>query len=230
MRKYTLLFIALLSITYIKAREPLDEFEVYERLIARKTQPGYKEGTPWTDDKVYVNTVEFFSIAPGYFRGSGCYGFMMDMMEYCSNYEYPIVRIDATYDNLPLIHVGDGIRLYNDSHSVVVLNVAIDGHTITVAEGNFNHSVHWGRVIDLSNPSSGVTYIASFWPNVNAGVGDCEIKSHVRDTAIFSLSGILLNKKYQTDQSVRDQLSELPKGYYIVKEGTKTYKVFNRGN
>jgi len=52
MRKYTLLFIALLSITYLKAQEPLDEFEVYDRLIARKTQPGYQEGTPWTNDKI----------------------------------------------------------------------------------------------------------------------------------------------------------------------------------
>ena len=55
MRKYTLLFIALLSITYLKAQEPVDEFEVYDRLIARKTQPGYQEGTPWTNDKMYVS-------------------------------------------------------------------------------------------------------------------------------------------------------------------------------
>ena len=154
----------------------------------------------------------------------------MDMMEYGSNYEYPIVRIDATCDNLPLIQVGDGVRLNNDTHSVVVLNVAIDGHTITVAEGNFNYSVHWGRVIDLADPSSGVTYIASFWPNVTASVSDCEIISRVRDIVIVSPSGIPVKSIYQTDLSVRDLLSELPKGYYIVKEGAKTYKVFSRGN
>ena len=230
MRKYTLLFIALLSITYLKAQEPLDEFEVYNRLIARKTQSGYQEGTPWTNDKMYVNTVEFFGYSPGYFTGRGCYGFMIDMMEYCSNYEYPITRIDATYDNLPLIQVGDGIRLNNDTHSVIVLDVAIDGHTVTVAEGNYNYSVHWGRVIDLADPSTGVTYIASFWPNVTAGVSDCEINTHVRDIAIVSPAGTLLKSVYHTEQSVRELLSELPKGYYIVKEGAKTYKVFNRGN
>ena len=229
MRKYTLLFIALLSIMYLKAQEPLDEFEVYNRLIARKMQPGYQEGTPWTNDNMYVNTVEFFGYTPGHFTGRGCFGFMMDMMEYCSTYKYPIVRIDATYDNLPIIQVGDGIRLKNDAHSVVVLDVAIDGHTITVAEGNFNYSVHWGRVIDLADPSSGVTYIASFWPNATAGVGDCEIISCVRDIAIFSPSGTMMKSIYQTDLSVQDLLSELPKGYYIVKEGTRTYKVFNSG-
>ena len=154
----------------------------------------------------------------------------MDMMEYGSNYEYPIVRIDATCDNLPLIQVGDGVRLNNDTHSVVVLDVGIDGHTITVAEGNFNYSVHWGRVIDLADPSSGVTYIASFWPNVTASVSDCEIISRVRDIVIVNPSGIPVKSIYQTDLSVRDLLSELPKGYYISKEGAKTYKVFSRGN
>ena len=52
---------------------------------------------------------------------------MMDMMEFCSGYEYPIERIEASYNNLPVIRVGDGIRINNDTHSVVVIKVEKTG-------------------------------------------------------------------------------------------------------
>ena len=47
------------------------------------------------------------------------------------------------------ISAGAILRINNDTHSVVVLKV--DGDKITVAEGNYNSSVHWGRVIDINN-------------------------------------------------------------------------------
>lgn len=131
---------------------------------------GYTEGTPWTNDipysfdDPYRNHVEFDGWPAGCYGGVGCFGFMMDMMEYASNYEYPIRIINGTYDNLPEIRVGDGVRLNNNGHSVVVLEVHPDGHTVTVAEGNFNNSVHWGRIIDLADPNNGFTNLATFWP------------------------------------------------------------------
>jgi hypothetical protein len=131
---------------------------------------GYSEGTPWTNDipyrrdDPYLNHVEFDGWPAGCYGGVGCFGFMMDMMEYASNYEYPIRLIYGTYDNLPEIRVGDGIRLDNNGHSVVVLEVHPDGHTVTVAEGNFNSTVHWGRIIDLADPNNGFYYLATFWP------------------------------------------------------------------
>ena len=131
---------------------------------------GYSEGTPWTNDipyrrdDPYLNRVEFDGWPAGCYGGVGCFGFMMDMMEYASNYEYPIRLIYGTYDNLPEIRVGDGIRLDNNGHSVVVLEVHPDGHTVTVAEGNFNSTVHWGRIIDLADPNNGFYYLATFWP------------------------------------------------------------------
>ena len=125
------------------AQTPLNEQEVYERLMERQYMEGYLEGTPWDNSHTYYNTVVFDGYNPGWYGGGGCFAFMMDMMEYASNYEYPIRIINGSYDNLPKIHVGDGVRVMNDCHSVVVLEV--DGTTVTVAEGNFNSSVHWGR-------------------------------------------------------------------------------------
>ena len=164
-RVLVVFFMATISVLTSFAQTPLNETDVYNRLMERQHMEGYTEGTPWDDDNhTYVNTVELFGVPAGWFTGTGCFAFMMDMMEYASNYEYPIREVDGTYNNLPKIRVGDGVRLYNNGHSVVVLEVAADGHTVTVAEGNMNSSVHWGRTIDLSDPNNGFTYIATFWP------------------------------------------------------------------
>ena len=211
------------------AQTPLNEQEVYERLMYRQYMEGYQEGTPWDDSNTYFNTVVFDGYSYGCYKGRACFAFMMDMMEYASNYEYPIRIIEGSYDNLPKIHVGDGVRVMNDCHSVVVLEV--DGTTVTVAEGNFNSSVHWGRTIDLANPAEGFTYIATFWPEVSntiaTGITDHDIDSPIRDLCIYHLNGTLIKRIPQTGESIKSVLSGLPKGFYIVKEATKTYKVYN---
>ena len=169
-RTLVVFFMATFSVLTSLAQMPLNETDVYNRLMERQSMDGYTEGTPWTNDipysfdDPYLNHVEFDGWPAGCYGGVGCFGFMMDMMEYASNYEYPIRIINGTYDNLPEIRVGDGIRLNNNGHSVVVLEVHPDGHTVTVAEGNFNSSVHWGRIIDLADPNNGFYYLATFWP------------------------------------------------------------------
>ena len=169
-RALVVLIMASVSILTSLAQTPLNETDVYNRLMERQYMAGYSEGTPWTNDipyrrdDPYLNHVEFDGWPAGCYGGAGCFGFMMDMMEDASNYEYPIRLIYGTYDNLPEIRVGDGIRLDNNGHSVVVLEVHPDGHTVTVAEGNFNSTVHWGRIIDLADPNNGFYYLATFWP------------------------------------------------------------------
>ena len=164
-RSLVVFIIATISVLTSLAQTPLNETEVYERIMARKNMEGYTQGTPWDDSNHrYTNTVEFFGYRPGSFSGTGCYAFMMDMMEYASNYEYPIRRVNGSYNNLPEIHIGDGVRLKNNTHSVVVIGIDDDGHTVTVAEGNLNSAVYWGRKIDLADPDRGFTYLATFWP------------------------------------------------------------------
>ncbi len=209
------------------AQTPLNEQEVHNRLMERQYMEGYQEGTPWDNSHTYYNTVVFDGYNPGWYGGRGCFAFMMDMMEYASNYEYPIRIVNGSYDNLPKIRVGDGVRVMNDCHSVVVLEV--DGTTVTVAEGNFNSSVHWGRKIDLADPFEGFTYVATFWPEESNTIatGITDIDSPIRDLCIYNLNGTLMKRIPQTGVSIKFVLSELPKGFYIVKEATKTYKVYN---
>ena len=211
------------------AQTPLNETEVYNRLISRKTTPGYTEGTSWTNANRYVNTVTFDGYPKGCYTGIACFAFMMDMMEYASNYEYPIRIVKGSYDNLPKLHVGDGVRLYNNGHSVVVLKV--NGTEVTVAEGNFNGMVKWGETYDLAAPYMGFNYIATFWPEesntIATGITDHDIDSPIRDLCFYHLNGTLIKRIPQTGESIKSVLSGLPNGFYIVKEATKTYKVYN---
>ena len=230
-RKILVSLIVAVSVLPMVAQTPLNETDVYNRLMSRKTQEGYTEGTPWDNSHLYYNKVVFDGYNLGCYTGGGCFGFMMDMMEYASNYEYPIRKVEGTYDNLPEIHVGDGVRFEGDYilHAVVVLKV--NGSSVTVAEGNFNSSVHWGRVIDLSDEYNCFKYIFTFWPEVSnaisTGITDNVNNSPTHDLRIYSLNGVLVKSISQTGLSVKTVLQELPKGFYVVKEATKTYKVYN---
>lgn len=229
-RKVFVTLIVVVSVLPSWAQTPLNEQEVYNRLISRKTQEGYTEGTPWDNSHLYKNKVTFDGIPAGYYTGGGCFGFMMDMMEYASNYEYPIRIIEGTYDNLPVIRVGDGVRLNNDGHSVVVLE-KISDHKVIVAEANYGGKVHWGREIDLAAEYNGFTNIATFWPEVSntiaTSITDLDNDSLIREVRIYSLNGTQIKHIQQTGLSIKTVLSELPKGFYLVKEATKTYKVYN---
>ena len=141
----------------------LSEEYVYNKIMGRKNVPGYTEGTYYTNGTMYYNTVSCEGYGPGHFLGMGCYGYMMDMLEYATDYQCPIVKVPASWNNLPVLHVGDSPRTNNDQHTVVITEVHADGHTVTVTEANFNSSVHWGRVIDLADPREGLVYIDTIW-------------------------------------------------------------------
>ena len=58
------------------------------------------------------------------------------------------------FDNTKL---GDIIRINRDTHSVIVTK--IEGDNVTIAEGNFNSAIRWGRVYTLDEIKSIGTYI-----------------------------------------------------------------------
>ena len=43
------------------------------------------------------------------------------------------------------MRVGDILRINGDTHSVIVIGT--DANGVTIAEGNYNYSVHWGRTL-----------------------------------------------------------------------------------
>ena len=123
---------------------------VYNAIMAM--QSSYPEGTSWTNSNSYTSQGTYNNST---MIGSGCMAFAY-------------ILSDAAFGDLSMtkttskdnIRVGDILRINGDSHSVVVLT--INGDTITVAEGNYNRSIHWGRTISLS--SLDLTYIITRYP------------------------------------------------------------------
>lgn len=131
--------------------------EVYEGVLdAEKIrnsimafQETYPEGTPFTNDNYYGWNGGIYS------GGYGCAGFSF-MLSDAAFGEIPARYI---YD-IDELRVGDIVRINNDTHSVIVTDIS--GDTITVAEGNYNRSVHWGRTFDKSTLK--FTYIITRYP------------------------------------------------------------------
>jgi hypothetical protein len=108
----------------------LSEEAVYKAMIAFMDE--YPEGTPWSND-------DFYAWKGGtYSGGYGCAGFAFMLSDAAFG------DLEARqFSDVDEIRVGDILRINNNTHSVIVLEVS-DGY-VTVAEGNFNYSVHWGR-------------------------------------------------------------------------------------
>lgn len=113
-----------------RAGSTLTDEEAYERIIAMKAD--YPEGMSWTNDNFYGH-------------GFGCAGFAFLVQDTV----FGQGRSRTVYDlNWSDIRVGDHLRVNNDTHSVIVLSVTDD--SVTVCEGNYNSSIHWGRRISRS--------------------------------------------------------------------------------
>ena len=145
-----LLVIAMLPVP-VRAAEPLTEEVVYQKMIALKEE--YPEGTPWTNDN-------FYEWQGGIFAGGyGCAAFAF-------------ILSDAAFGNLPArqisqnisvdtVRVGDILRMDEDSHSVILLEVHED-HAV-IAEGNYNNSVHWGRILSAEEVAAS-DYVLTRYP------------------------------------------------------------------
>lgn len=114
----------------------------YKKMIALKKK--YPEGMTWTNDNYYSG-------------GYGCAGFAFILSDKAFG-NLP-AREHTNFDN---IKVGDIIRVDNDTHSVVILS--IDKTTVTLAEGNYNSSIHWGRVLTLKQLKETGDYIMTRYP------------------------------------------------------------------
>jgi len=111
----------------------------------------YPEGTPWGNEK-------YASWNGGLYSGGyGCAAFVF-MLSDSAFGTLPARRTNDTGN----IRVGDILRIQNDTHSVIVL--AVGETSIVVAEGNYNHSVHWGREILISELDEIVSYVMTRYP------------------------------------------------------------------
>ena len=121
------------------------EAAVYSKLIAMKAS--YPEGKKWTNDNYYA-------WKGGTYRGGyGCAGFAFIMSD--TAFGSTTAKIHTNFSS---VKVGDIIRTDNNTHSVIVMRVLTNG-SVEVAEGNYNSSIHWGRVISLEELNTSASYV-----------------------------------------------------------------------
>ncbi len=120
----------------------IDETSVYNNIIKMKSK--YPTGMSWTNDNSYTSNVLG--------TGNGCAGFAFLLSD--SAFGNLPVQKHTNFDN---IRVGDILRINNDTHSVVVLEVKHD--SVIVAEGNINSAIYWGREISLTDIKATGTYV-----------------------------------------------------------------------
>lgn len=125
--------------------------EAYNAMVEMKEE--LYEGRPWTNFVPYGRDGE---LGPYYrFQGGAVKGGSLGVG--CAAFAF--ILSDAAFDNLPArtidrgdfqyddVKVGDILRV-NNNHFVIILRVGAGG--VTVAEGNHNKSVHWGRSLSKS--------------------------------------------------------------------------------
>lgn len=119
--------------------------EAYENMIALKDDEKYREGTPWTNSIPYTLSNSYTwhgGKIQGMNSGVGCAAFAFILSDKAFG-DLPAREITPiSYDN---VNVGDILRINGNSHSVIVLRKNAAG--VTIAEGNYNGTVHWGRTL-----------------------------------------------------------------------------------
>lgn len=125
--------------------------EAYDAMIAMKDE--LYEGMPWTNFQPYGNEGEwgkYYRFQGGSVKGAslgvGCAAFVFILSDEAFG-NLPARTIDRGGFKYEDVKVGDILRV-NNSHFVIVLRVGSGG--VTVAEGNYNKSVHWGRSMSKS--------------------------------------------------------------------------------
>ena len=124
--------------------------EAYNAMIGMKDD--YYEGMPWTNFQPYGSEgdLPYYRFQGGPVKGAslgvGCAAFVFELSDAAFG-DLPARTIDKGGFAYEDVKVGDILRV-NNSHFVIVLRVASSG--VTVAEGNYNKSVHWGRTLSKS--------------------------------------------------------------------------------
>jgi len=117
---------------------------IFRKMYAKRS--AYFEGRPWTNSNYYGWKGGIFS------GGFGCSGFAFLLSD--AAFGRAPARRHTNFGN---VKVGDILRIKNNTHSVMVMKVV--GNNFIVAEGNYNRSIHWGRVITRSEAKNGGTYV-----------------------------------------------------------------------
>ncbi len=116
------------------------------REILNNLKSDYPEGMSWTNANTYLSTTYYNGVS---FYGGGCAGFGL----ICSDAIWGSYPAHSRYSDFESIRVGDMLRVDNDTHTVMVMEVKSD--SIVVCEGNYNDSIHWGREVTRASLLAG---------------------------------------------------------------------------
>ncbi len=116
---------------------------VYRKLKQQKKK--LPEGMEWTNMTGYAFKGGYFSM------GFGCSAFVFKLSDIA------FTKKATMHKKFNKIKVGDIVRMDDNTHSVIVMKVV--GKYLVVAEGNYNYSIHWGRIISLSEVKATGTYV-----------------------------------------------------------------------
>ena len=145
--------VLLVSLPLNALADDLSAATVRAKMVA--LEEDYPEGTPWTNDNYYSWKGGVYS------GGYGCAGFafMLSDAAFGSLKAKKITTID--YDAL---RPGDILRINGDTHSVIILDKYADH--VVIAEGNYNHSVHWYRELTKEKVLESDYYLTRY-PNAS---------------------------------------------------------------
>ena len=170
------------------ASEVPTEKEAFEIMAALEEE--YPEGTEWTNETGY--NWKGYSPANGVYWGGG-YGCVA----------FAFLLSDAAFGDLPAreltnitiddVRVGDILRINNDSHSVIILEVH-DDHVI-LAEGNYMGTIHWGRKLTADEVAKAdymltrypENYTEPEVPDTVAGFTDVISGSYYEDAVVWAV-------------------------------------------
>ena len=125
----------------------------YAAIIAMKEE--YPEGTSWDNSNVYYWNGGWGA------GGAGCAGFAFLLSDAAFG-DAPAVKLtDITIED---VRIGDILRINNDTHSVIVLEVYEDH--VVIAEGNYGGCVHWGRTLTADQVAE-ATYMLTRYGTVS---------------------------------------------------------------
>ena len=123
---------------------------LYSKMIVKKTE--FPEKRKWTIENCYWS--------PYLGKGCGCSGFAYLMSDVC----FGTLKTNILND-CPNFKVGDVVRVNDDTHSVIILKIDHKTDIITITEGNYGSSIHWGRTFKAADLKRNCNYIKRRNPN-----------------------------------------------------------------
>lgn len=159
---------------------PASPEEVTQRLL--EWQEKIPDGTYWDNYKPfgkegYLGKSYRWGVQNDVKLGLGCVAFAYLMSDVAFG-TMPYAEYTATKDN---VRPGDVIRINDDRHSIIILQVNQD--SFTIAEGNSGKRVRWGREIEKDKLIASITFSYTRYTDATDAAEDSDDSEDENDNA-----------------------------------------------